>query len=137
MTTTTRQLIVGAVFTVLLGLLVLGTCERRPEARGDTPAQSVSTQQRAAQEPQDVFQRCAREALSGRWGKLQPWQEEAYRMGLRRGTRIAGRVFLTAYYPWEGRSGRVDSAGAPCTKRTAAANRIPREIGRASWWERV
>ena len=74
----------------------------------------------------DPFQRTAVRALSGEWGALPDWKREAYARGLLAGVTVRGKVFLTAYYPWEGRDGRIDSRGNPCTPRTAAANLIPR-----------
>lgn len=75
--------------------------------------------------PSDPFQRCAVRVLRGDFGPVEPWKLEAYRRGLEAGVTVRGRAWVTAYYPWEGRSGRVDRRGNPCTLRTAAANKIP------------
>jgi hypothetical protein len=63
--------------------------------------------------------------LAGEFGEVEEWKLEAYRRGLEAGVTVRGRAWVTAYYPWEGRSGRVDRRGNPCTLRTAAANKIP------------
>jgi len=76
--------------------------------------------------PTDAFQQCAVKVLRGDYGEVPAWKLAAYRCGLDQGQQVRGHVWLTAYYPWEGRSGRVDSRGAPCTSRTAAANRLSR-----------
>jgi hypothetical protein len=74
----------------------------------------------------DSFTICAIRALRGDWGQLEPWQREAYLTGLSRNSTVQGRAWITHYWPAEGRQGQVDSRGNPCTRRTAAANRIPR-----------
>jgi hypothetical protein len=79
----------------------------------------------AMQFPDDPFQRTATRALQGDFGVLKPWQREAYTLGLERGVTVKGKVFLTVFYPWEGRSGCLDCKGNPCTSRTAASNRLP------------
>jgi hypothetical protein len=76
--------------------------------------------------PQDPFQRCAVKALRGDYGRLHPWQAKGYRRGLSQGATASRVVWLTAYYASEGRDGRIDNHGNPCTYRTAAANEVPR-----------
>jgi len=101
----------------------LGRCDR---AGGEVSITGASSQKPLTEAlPADPFQRCAVRALAGEFGALAPWQREAYTLGLERGVTVKGKAFVTAYYPWEGRSGRVDCKGNPCTKRTAAANRLP------------
>jgi len=100
---------------------------------GDQPpvtptAQAAQTAEEGAETaplPSDPFQRCALRVLAGEFGEVEPWKLEAYRRGLEAGVTVRGRAWVTAYYPWEGRSGRVDRRGNPCTLRTAAANKIP------------
>ncbi len=74
----------------------------------------------------DPFQQCAAKALRGDYGCLQNWQTHAYQLGLRRQVTVRGLAWRTSYYPWEGRQGRIDARGRPCTRRTAAANLLPR-----------
>jgi hypothetical protein len=82
----------------------------------------------------DPFQVCAREALAGKWGKLQPWQREAYTLGVDSGARVKlGRLWVTHYWPAEGRDGRVDCRGNRCTAKTAACNQLP--YGTVVWIE--
>jgi len=50
---------------------------------------------------EDPFQRCAALALAGKWGKLKPWQEEAYRSGQQRGLTAHRLAKVTSYGPWE------------------------------------
>lgn len=52
-------------------------------------------------QPQDPFQYTATQALCGRYGKLLPWQETAYRAGLLRGCRADRRAYLTSYGPFD------------------------------------
>lgn len=117
---------IAAVLILTLPLAVaLSRCDRAggevvPQYKPDSSACTL-----AAEDISDPFQRCAIRALAGEFGPLKPWQEEAYRLGLERGVMVQGRVWLTAYYPWEGRSGRVDCRGNPCSPRTVAANRLP------------
>lgn len=85
----------------------------------------------SAQDPSDPFQACALRALRGDFGELPPWKREAYLRGLERGVRVRGWAWRTSYYPWEGRQGRIDARGKPCTLRTAAANRLP--LGTYVW----
>jgi hypothetical protein len=77
------------------------------------------------QNQQDPFVACALKVVAGDYGEVPAWKLEAYRRGLLNNTTVKGHVWLTAYYPWEGRSGQVDCKGNPCTLRTAAANRLP------------
>ena len=76
--------------------------------------------------PADSFQRAATKALAGQFGKLKPWQATGYRLGLKRGTTCSTYVWITHYSADEGRDGRIDNKGNACTRRTAAANEIPR-----------
>lgn len=76
-------------------------------------------------EETDPFRKCARKALAGEFGELEPWQETGYRRGLERGMTCDTQAWLTVYGPWEGRQGRTDRRGRPCSWRTAAANAIP------------
>lgn len=57
-----------------------------------TPAGQVRT---------DPFQRCAVEALAGRWGTLAPWQADSYQSGLARGLTADRRAKVTCYGPFE------------------------------------
>ena len=72
--------------------------------------------------PADPLQATARLALAGKWGVLPDWKRKAYERVVEQGITLKGRVWLTAYYPWEGRSGRVDARGNPCTSKTCACN---------------
>ena len=76
--------------------------------------------------PADSFQRAATKALAGQFGKLKPWQAKGYSLGLKRGVTCSTYVWLTHYSADEGRDGRIDNKGNACTRRTAAANEIPR-----------
>jgi len=67
----------------------------------------------------------ATKALRGDFGKLAPWQAKGYEAILRGPTRTM-MAWRTHYGPYEGRQGRVDAYGQPCTKRTLAANRLRR-----------
>ena len=77
------------------------------------------------QVPTDPFLATAIRVVRGDFGPQPEWRMQAYQRGLRNGVTVRGHVWLTAYYPWEGRSGQVDARGNPCTLRTAAANRLP------------
>jgi len=79
----------------------------------------------AAEDISDPFQRCAIRALAGEFGPLQPWQEEAYRLGLERKISVNGRVWLTCYWDAEGHDSRWDCRGGRCGSRHLAANRLP------------
>ena len=131
MTNRWQGTIAAALILALPLVVAFSRCDRAGEA--EVAGMAVAAPERPqdaakcceATLPSDPFQRCAMRALRGDFGPLKPWQEEAYRLGLERGVMVQGRVFLTAYYPWEGRSGRVDCRGNPCSPRTAAANRLP------------
>lgn len=115
----------AAILLALPLAVVLSRCDR---AGGAIVPQHNSGEDSCTKRPEsisDPFQRCAVRALAGEFGPLQPWQREAYTLGLKRGVTVRGRAWVTAYYPWEGRSGRVDCRGNRCTPRTAAANRLP------------
>ena len=75
--------------------------------------------------PEAPAQRIAVKALAGEFGPLAGWQREGYGR-IARGRFVTKRAWRTHYGPYEGRQGRVDAAGRPCTMRTLAANRIPR-----------
>jgi hypothetical protein len=77
--------------------------------------------------PADPFQRTATRALRGDFGKLQPWQRDAYTRGLAQGATADRRAWLTAYYG-TAPDGKIDRYGNPCTWRTAAARdeQVPR-----------
>ena len=79
------------------------------------------------------FARTAVKALRGDYGKLHDWQREGYQRGLTQGSTTTQVFVLTQYNAREGRSGRVDSKGNPCTWRTAASNKIKR--GKYIWTE--
>jgi len=84
--------------------------------------------------PTDPFQRCAVDALAGKWGALAQWQKDAYRSGLDCGLTVeSGLVWITHYWPAEGRDGQVDCRGNRCTARTAACNKLP--YGTVIWLE--
>ena len=74
--------------------------------------------------PTDPFQRTAVKALRGDYGKLEAWQRTGYARGLKQGVKCNSRVFLTAYYPDEGRDSQIDRRGRRCSMRTAAANKV-------------
>ena len=74
--------------------------------------------------PADPVQRIATKALAGHFGALEPWQREGYQALLNGHKRL--RAYRTHYGPYEGRQGRVDARGRPCTMRTLAANRLKR-----------
>ena len=94
--------------TYLLALLLCG--------EPDAPAWAAET---------DSFRRVAMRALAGEFGELRDWQEEGYRRGLESGVTCDTKAWITVYGPWEGRQGRIDMRGRPCSWRTAAANEIP------------
>lgn len=77
--------------------------------------------------PDEVFTRTATRALRGDFGKLQPWQESAYKRGLALGVTADRTAWLTAYYGTDA-DGKVDRYGNKCTWRTAAARdeQVPR-----------
>lgn len=75
--------------------------------------------------PECPAQRVACKALRGDYGTLKPWQEKGYR-ALADGQPRFRMAVRTHYGPYEGRQGRVDAYGKPCTMRTLAANSIPR-----------
>jgi hypothetical protein len=73
--------------------------------------------------PADPFQACAEKVVAGVY-PCSPEKLAVYRRGLAAGVTVKGRVFLTAYYPWEGRDGRIDCRGNTCTPLTCSANRL-------------
>jgi hypothetical protein len=75
--------------------------------------------------PERPVERIATKALRGDFGRLEGWQREGYTR-LLKGHRTY-RAYRTHYGPYEGRQGRVDAYGNPCTMRTLAANRLPRK----------
>lgn len=75
--------------------------------------------------PKDPFQRAAVKALRGDYGKLEVWQKTGYSKGLKQGVKCTQKVFLTAYYPSEGRDSQIDRRGRRCSMRSAAANKVP------------
>jgi len=85
--------------------------------------------------PTDLFQRCAQKVLAGEYGTIPQWKWDAYKCGAERGVTVAGKAWVTCYGPNEGRQGRVDNKGKPCTPRHAAANKIKR--GRYVWVARA
>ena len=105
------------VAAVLLGIMLAHPADAAPGLWRVLATEEVPTT--------DPFTVTAREALAGKWGPLPPWKAHAYRLGLRQGVTASRRVWLTAYYPWEGHDGRVDARGNPCTLRTVAANVLP------------
>jgi len=85
--------------------------------------------------PLDPFQQCAIKALSGAYGKLAPWQRYGYALGLVTGAQAERLFVLTHYTGDEGRAGRVDRRGKPCTLRTSASNLLPH--GSYVWTEKA
>jgi hypothetical protein len=81
----------------------------------------------------DPFQRTATKALRGDFGKLHDWQRIGYTRGLKLGVTTSHKFLVTAYHAGEGRDGRIDNRGRPCTERTAASNRVKR--GSYIWTE--
>ena len=80
----------------------------------------------------DPLQVCAREALAGKWGVLPEWKSRLYKLALERGLTVRpGLLFVTHYWPGEGRDGQVDCRGNRCTSATAACNELP--YGTAVW----
>lgn len=79
----------------------------------------------ATELPSDPFQRAATKALRGDYGKLKPWQRNAYRRGLEQGAN-RHRALVTIYGPWEGYSrGEGCRWGYGCSEEIAAANALP------------
>lgn len=98
----------------LPGQLVRDT---RMHASDKLPAPALST---------DPLQATAREALAGRWGKLPEWKRRSYQRVIAEGLTVRpGRLWVTHYWPAEGRDGQVDCRGNRCTSRTAACNQLP------------
>jgi hypothetical protein len=75
--------------------------------------------------PTDPLLRTAAQALRGDFGKLKPWQQVAYELAAK-GKHHHLRLWVTQYWPGEGRDSRHTASGAPVSLRVAAANRIPR-----------
>ena len=75
--------------------------------------------------PDAPAERIAHKALRGDFGKLASWQREGYSR-IAEGPVQIKRAYRTHYGPYEGRQGRVDAYGNPCTMRTLASNRLPR-----------
>lgn len=75
--------------------------------------------------PLDPFRRCAVKALAGTYGKLEAWQRHGYALGLVTGAEANRLMVLTQYNGGEGRAGRVDRRGRPCSLRTSASNLLP------------
>lgn len=73
--------------------------------------------------PADDFQRCRAKALRGDFGVLKPWQYEAY-LRAEGVTVRPGRLWVTHYWPAEGRQSQVDCRGNRCTSTTAACNAL-------------
>lgn len=125
----TRLLTINLLLASWLAItLALGESVSLPAAETPSPSSPPTTPGVVAPSPPppaDPFQRCAVRVLRGDFGPVEPWKLAAYRRGLEAGVTVRGRAWVTAYYPWEGRSGRIDRRGNPCTLRTAAANKIP------------
>lgn len=93
-------------------------------------SQVGNTSHRPAAHAQDALQACARKALSpGDPYHLKPWQRKGYTQAL--GTHRHVRLWLTQFYPSEGRDSRHTCSGAPVSLRVMAANRMP--IGSYVW----
>lgn len=87
-------------------------------AGGSTsPAHSSST-------VAEQFRQCAEKALRGEFGKLRPWQRNAYQRGLSAGVRTV-RVWQTIYCPPQYRRGERTASGRGCSEEIAAANALP------------
>jgi hypothetical protein len=76
--------------------------------------------------PSDPLQRTARAALAGTYGVLPAWKRTAYQSAVDRGTTVRpGRLWVTHFWPGEGRDGQIDCRGNRCTSRTAACDSLP------------
>jgi hypothetical protein len=83
---------------------------------------------------EDPLQRTARAALAGTYGVLPAWKRTAYQSAVDRGTTVRpGRLWVTHFWPAEGRDGQIDCRGNTCTSRTAACNQLP--YGTVVWLE--
>jgi hypothetical protein len=85
----------------------------------------VATSPVAAHSSSDLFRRCATKALRGDFGKLKPWQRNAYQRGMAHGVRTS-RVWLTVYRPPQYRRGEGTAYGYGCSEEVAACNALPR-----------
>lgn len=72
----------------------------------------------------EQFRQCATKALRGEFGRLRPWQRNAYQRGLSGGVRCV-TVWQTIYCPPQYRRGEGTAHGYGCDETIAAANALP------------